>query len=257
MNRSVRSLMHVAAALMLAPLSAQAQSAAGVVTRDQAAGLACGARATGMSPDMSIQIAPGREYGKVMFGPDETLVVNAGTAHGVKVGQEYYVRRVIEDRFVHSAGDNLPLSSIHTAGWVRILDATNNSSIAEVIKACDGIQVGDYLELFVKPDLPPAPAAEGQPDYANPGHVMLGDDRRQMGAGGDLMVLDRGSDHGIHAGQRLTIFRTTGGGAGPVARIAEATVMVISPETSVIRIDKTSDAVVVGDLVAIHRIPNP
>jgi len=82
---------------------------------------------------------------------------------------------------------------------------------------------------------------------------MLGDDRRQMAAQGDLMVLDRGSDHGLHAGQRMTIFRTTGGGSGPVARIAEATALVVHPGTSIIRIDKTSDAVTVGDLVAIHR----
>jgi len=67
------------------------------------------------------------------------------------------------------------------------------------------------------------------------------------------MVLDRGSDHGLHAGQRVTIFRSTGGGTGPVARIAEATTLVVNAETSTIRIDKTSDAVLVGDLVAIHR----
>jgi len=256
MNRNVCSLIHVAAVVVLAPLSAQAQSVSHVATRDAAADLACGARATSMPPDRSIQIAPGREYGKVLYGPDETLVISAGTARGVKVGQEYFVRRVIEDRFVHSAGDNLPLASIHTAGWVRILDSTDSSAIAEVIRACDGIQEGDYLELYVKPEVP-SPAAEGQPDYTNPGHVVLGDDRRQMGANGDLMVLDRGSDHGIRAGQRLTIFRTTARGTGPVARIAEATAVMISPETSVIRIDKTRDAVVVGDLVAIHRIPNP
>lgn len=256
MTRSVGSLIQVAVVLVLAPIAAQAQSVTRVATRDAAADLACGARATAMPQDRSIQIAPGRDYGKVLFGPDETLIINAGTARGVKVGQEYYVRRVIEDRFVHSAGDNLPLSSIHTAGWVRILDATDGSAIAEVIRACDGIQEGDYLEPYVRPEVP-SPAADGQPDYINPGHVVLGDDRRQMGANGDLMVLDRGSDHGIHAGQRLTIFRTTNRGSGPVARVADATAVVISPETSVIRIDKTSDAVVVGDLVAIHRIPNP
>jgi hypothetical protein len=64
-------------------------------------------------------------------------------------------------------------------------------------------------------------------------------------------VLDRGSDHGLHGGQRLTIFRTTA--AGPIVRIAEATAMIVSPETTIIRIDKTTDAVLVGDLVAIHR----
>ncbi len=67
------------------------------------------------------------------------------------------------------------------------------------------------------------------------------------------MVFDRGSDHGLRGGQRLTIFRTTAAGTGPISRIAEATAMIVSPETTIIRIDKTTDAVHVGDLVAIHR----
>ena len=100
--------------------------------------------------------------------------------------------------------------------------------------------------------MPATSTTIGEPDYANPGHLVLGDERRQMAAQGDLMVLDRGSDHGLRAGQHLTVFRTTGNGTGPIARVAEATVVVVNPETSTIRIDKTSDAVSVGDLVAIH-----
>ena len=67
------------------------------------------------------------------------------------------------------------------------------------------------------------------------------------------MVVDRGTDHGIKAGQRFTIFRQTAGGAGPVAKIGEAIAMLVNPETTVVRIEKVVDAVVVGDLVAIHR----
>jgi hypothetical protein len=254
MSRSARSLIRLAAAaIVLAPVASFAQLAtAHVAERDLAGELACGARALSGPADTSIRVGAGRERGKALFGPDETLVIKAGTTQGMKVGQEYYVRRVIADRFVHPAGDNMSPSSVHTAGWVRIVDASTDSSIAEVVKVCDAIQEGDYLEPFVKPAIPTG-LTDGEPDFANPGHLMLGDERRQMAAQGDLMVLDRGSDHGLHAGQRLTVFRTTGGGTGPVARIAEATTLVVNPETSVIRIDKTSDAVVVGDLVAIHR----
>lgn len=256
MSRSVSSLVQtvVVTGIALAPVMASAQvTTAQVASRDQAAELACGARAVGMPPDTSIRIAAGRERGKALFGPNDALVINAGTGRGIKVGQEYYVRRVIDDRFVAAAGDNVPRSSIHTAGWVRIEDAQTDSAIATVIKACDAIEEGDYLELFVKPTVPASAEAAGEPDFANPGHLVLGDERRQMAAAGDLMVLDRGSDHGLHAGQHLTIFRTTGNGTGPIARIAEATVVVVNPETSTVRIDKTSDAVSVGDLVAIHR----
>ena len=254
MTRSVRSLIQVAAvAIVLAPVALVAQEpSARVPSSDYSDRLACGARATATPPDTSIRVAAGRERGKSLFGPGESLVIKAGTAQGLKIGQEYYVRRVISDKFVAPAGDKVTISSVHTAAWVRIVDATADSAIAEVINACDGVEEGDYLEPYVKPVVP-TEIKDGEPDFANPGHVMLGDDRRQMAARGDLMVFDRGSDHGLRAGQRLTIFRTTGGGTGPVARIAEATVVVIQAETSVIRIDKTSDAVSVGDLVAIHR----
>jgi hypothetical protein len=254
MNRSVRLLIRtVVTGIALAPLTAYAQDTARVAARDYAGELACGAKASDAPPDMSIRVGAGLERGKALFGPDETLVINAGTAQGVKVGQEYYIRRIVSDRFVRGASDNVPRSSIHTAGWVRIIDAQGDSAIATVTKACDAIQEGDYLELFVKPTVPAAASTTGEPDFANPGHLVLGDERRQMGAAGDLMVLDRGSDHGLHAGQHVTVFRTTGNGTGPIARIAEATVLVVNPETSTVRLDKTSDAVNVGDLVAIHR----
>jgi len=255
MSRSVRSLIHLfVTAAAFAPLAANAQvETAKVAARDYSAELACGTNAVGMPPDTSIRVGAGREKGKALFGPDEALVIKAGTAQGVKPGQEYYVRRVVPDRFVLPAGDKVQRSSIHTAAWIRIVDAQTDSAIATVVKACDAIEEGDYLEPFVRTPVPADSPASGEPDFANPGHLVLGDERRQMAAAGDMMVLDRGSDHGLHTGQHVTIFRTTGDGTGPIARIAEATVVVVKPETSTIRIDKTSDAVNVGDLVAIHR----
>lgn len=257
MSPDVRSLIRSTVAvssIVAAPALAQAQviTARGA-TRDYAADIACGARASAMPADMSLRVAGGRERGKSLFGPGDPLIVKGGTSQGVKVGQEYFVRRVVADRFLSPGSDGVRTSSIHTAGWIRVIEAESGSAIATVTKVCDAIQEGDYLEPFVKPAVPVASTAAGEPDYANPGHILLGDDRRQMAAQGDLMVFDRGSDHGLRGGQRLTIFRTTVGGTGPISRIAEATAMIVSPETTIIRIDKTTDAVHVGDLVAIHR----
>jgi hypothetical protein len=257
MSRDVRSLIRSVVAVLsmvAAPVLAQAPiTTARPVTRDYAAEMACTAPAAAMPADTSVRIAGGREHGKALFGPGDPLVVKGGSLQGLKVGQEYFARRVIADRFVSRGSDGVPPSSIHTAGWIRIVEVQSDSAIATVTKVCDAIEEGDYLEPFVKPALPATSTAAGEPDYANPGHLVLGDERRQMAAQGDLMVLDRGSDHGLHGGQRLTIFRTAPGGAGPVVRVAEATAMIVSPETSIIRIDKTTDAVLVGDLVAIHR----
>ena len=70
------------------------------------------------------------------------------------------------------------------------------------------------------------------------------------------MVIDRGSDHGLRAGQRLTIYRASTDGSGRVTVIGDATVSNTQFETSLIRIDKSSEAIEVGELVAIHR-PSP
>ena len=256
MSRDVHSLMRPAVAVftLAVPVMAQAQVATGrAVARDYAAEVACGARAMAAPADMSLRISAGRERGKSLFGPGDALVIKGGTPQAVKVGQEYYVRRVIPDRFVAPGRDGVTTSSIHTAGWVRIVEVHDDSAIATITKVCDAIEEGDYLEPFLKPVVPSTAAAPGEPDFSDPGRLVLGDERRQMAAQGDMMVLDRGSDHGLRAGQRLTVFRNTAGGAGPVARIAEATAMVVHPETTIIRIDKTTDAVLVGDLVAIHR----
>jgi hypothetical protein len=75
-----------------------------------------------------------------------------------------------------------------------------------------------------------------------------------MGAGGgSLMVIDRGSDHGLRPGQRLTIFRKTLDGTGPTLAVGEAYVATIRPDTSVMRIQQAREAIHVGDLIAIHR----
>lgn len=95
-------------------------------------------------------------------------------------------------------------------------------------------------------------AVAGAADFSNPGRLVLADERRQTGSVGSLMVLDRGSDHGLRPGQRVTIFRPWPSG-GPVLRIGEATAMIVGPETSTVRIEQSSDAIYVGDLAAIHR----
>lgn len=221
--------------------------------RDYAGELACGARATARPPAAVVRIAPGREHGKALFGPGDPIIVRGGTNQGIRVGQDYFVRRVTADRFTEPGSDGVPTISIHTAGWVRIVEARENAAIATITRPCGAMEEGDYLEPFELPVVPPDAVGAGEPDYANPGRLLLGDDRRQMGATGDLMVFDRGSDHGLRNGQRITIFRQTSGGEGPVIRVGEAIAMIVSPETTVVRIVKTSDAIYVGDLMAIHR----
>jgi hypothetical protein len=212
----------------------------------------CGPHAELARPAMKIRVAGGNERVKSMFGPGEQIIVNAGTSHGVRAGQRYLVRRVVEDQFAVAAIGEKSFS-VHTAGWVTVIDALAESAIATVSEACDGIEVDDYLEPFVVPSPAPAPPVVTQIDFARPARVVLGDERRQLGGENTIMVVDRGSDHGLRVGQPLTIFRQTMNGKGPNAMMGDALVIEVHPETSLIRILRSREAIEVGDLVAIHR----
>jgi hypothetical protein len=254
MGCELRSAVALAVLVTAAVPTAQAfaQAPRPPVVRDEAAELACAPNAVETVPPVTMTVLGGQVAKKVLFATGETLIVSAGATHGLRTGQEYFVRRVVPDRFTRGVSDGITLHSIHTAGWVRISEVLENTASAVVINACDAVIKGDYLEPFEMPVVP-ARATAGEPDFRNPGRLIMGDDRRQMGSVGSLLVFDRGSDHGLRPGQRVTIYRPAVGAAGPIVRVGEGTAMVVHPETTTLRIDISSDSVYVGDLVAIHR----
>ena len=238
--------------ILTIPSMALAQTVSRPYLRDVASELACGPQAALVPPAATLRIAGSHEPKRTLFAMGDQVTIDAGTALGVTPGNVYFVRRAVADRFAVPTADGLLRTSIHTAGWIRILDAQPETAVAIITHACDGVETGDYLEPFVLPIVPTV-APAGVPDYSAPGHIILGDDRRQTGAAGSLMVLDIGRDRGLTAGQRLTIFRDTMGGRAAGAHIGEATAVVVHAETALVRIESSRDAVSVGDLVAIQR----
>lgn len=214
--------------------------------------IACAPMSLPAAPAAGLRVSGGYAHGRMMFGPGETLIVNAGSKQGVRKGQVYFVRRHVLDMFTPAALDFVPVS-IHTSGWVTIVDTKEDLSVAQVTHACDGILDGDYLEPFSAP-VPPTAALGGEPDYDHPARIVMADETLQTGSAGTLMLINRGSDHDVRAGQTLTIYRATMNGAGPLLDVGRATILSVRPQTSLIRVDSSNDAVYVGDLTALHRI---
>lgn len=237
--------------ILLALLLAQAQAPATppVTATEQ---IACAPMNLPGRPIAGIRVIGGHERGRNMFGPGEALIVNAGSAQGIQQGQRYFVRRYVNDNFTPASIDFIP-HSVHTAGWVTIVETKADMAVATVTHACDGILEGDYLEPYVEPVYPPA-ALGGAPDFQHPGRLVLSDEKRQTGSAGSLFLLNRGTDHDVRAGQTVTIYRETMAGKGPVLDVARATVLSVRPGTSLLRIDSAREAVYIGDLAAIHRI---
>jgi hypothetical protein len=270
-------------------VSAAAPAVSTDATREQ---IACAPASLPGAPVAGLRVVGGNVRGRIMFGPGDPLVIDAGTAQGIQNGQRYFVRRYLHDQFTPASAEFTP-HPVHTAGWVTVVETRDNMAIATVTHACDGITVGDYLEPFVDPVIP-AEAVSGHPDFDHPGRLVMSDEKRQSGAAGMLMLMNRGSDHGVRAGQTVTIYRQpdlksvyeemTGGAygaygtamsatgpgktkgkkgaagsqpaapTGPIFDVGRATVLSVQAQTSLVRIDSTRDAVVIGDFVAIHRV---
>jgi hypothetical protein len=228
--------------------------------------LACAPMSPPALPSQAIRVAGSSQRGRLLFGPNEALVINAGAKQGIKQGQEFYVRRVVNDRFTEWTLGYQPIS-IHTSGWVRIVDVQPDAAVAEVTHACDGVMYGDYLEPYVEPVPPSDAGVAGEPDFAHPAHIMLGDDKQQTGAAGSVMVVDQGTEQGLRAGQTVTIYRPTPEerdymtyygpkleARGPSMRVGTARVLSVQPQTALVRIESSHEAVYIGDFVAVHRV---
>jgi hypothetical protein len=62
------------------------------------------------------------------------------------------------------------------------------------------------------------------------------------------MVIDRGSEHGIRVGQRVTLFRRRDARSPDV--VGDAVVVAIRIDSATIRVDRVTDTISSGDLAA-------
>jgi hypothetical protein len=200
--------------------------------------------------DRLIRLVGDRDGGvRTMYAPGDRIVIDAGRANGIAVGQNYVVRRPYRSRDV-SWGSPVASAGVHSAGLVQVVEVEETRATVAVVYACDEFVRGDDLDVFAPEPFRP-PRSDGPPDFAQPARVLLGDEGRMLGAPGRTMVIDQGTDAGVEVGQWVTLFRRTQA-AGAVL-LAEAVVVAARADWSRIRIDSVRDVVYAGDLAAPHR----
>jgi hypothetical protein len=178
------------------------------------------------------------------------VIIDGGTLNGLEVGQNLVVRHYFRVRQLAGADT----TGEHSAGVVQIVAANDRSAIAVVIYACDELRTGDFLASFKpEPIRPPEPA--GIPDYDDAARILFADEGQMLGAPRRLMVIDRGSSHGLHVGQRLTLFRRRGR-ARAADTVGDGVVVAIRGDSATIRVERVSDTISSGDFAAPH-IPTP
>jgi len=269
MERSIH--IFVTAGLLAASASLAAQRGAAPVTTHLPAdviALACAPTLLFETPSPSLLITGGQDsFTRHAYGPGDLITINGGSDNGVEVGQEYFVRRMQPGRASRVSRANP--AAIQTTGWVRVYAVDKTMSLVIVTHACDTLDIGDYLEPYVEPQVPIADANPPKPQRENYGHIMLGADRRTIFGQGDFFVIDRGSDHGITLGERVVIYRDKRKleeankssesllpkGIVPefLYDLGEAVVVDVKPEMSTLRVTLSRDAMLAGDYVALRK----
>src|SRR4051812_25012616 len=113
--------------------------------------LACAPMGTHAQPDSPLRVTGGQDASiHWNYAPGDLITINAGTVNGIRVGEEFFVRRVKTARDYEVSG--VAPMTIHTAAWVRVWAVDDEMSLATVTHACDAIEVGDYLEPFKLPE---------------------------------------------------------------------------------------------------------
>ena len=242
------------AVLTASPLGAQRGPAPGTThLSPEVLALACSPGMVFAPPPMPLRVTGGQDsFVRRSYSPGDLLTINAGTDNGIDVGQEYYTRRV-------QAAERRPVTrdnpaTIRTSGWIRVYAVDKQMSLATVVHACDTIEVDDFLEPFVLPQVTAAADTAGiKPQRSNYGRILLGTDRRRSFGKGDFLIVDRGSDHGVSVGARFVIFHDKLQAENFLFDLGEAVAVDVRPETSTLQVTVSRDALRSGDYVAIRK----
>ena len=239
-----------AAALPVIAQRAPAPSPTGLTPEVLA--LACAPSLVFEAPPMPIRLTGGQDSApRWGFAPGDLVTINAGTDNGIEVGQEYYVRRVRASERRAVSRDNP--ATIRTAGWIRIYAVDKRLSLATVTHACDSLEVDDYLEPFVLPQVTIPVITNVPAQRSNYGRVLIGNDGRRNFGRGDYFVVNRGSDHGISKGDQFVIYRDKDQTDNFLFEIGEAFAVDVRPEMSTVQVTLSRDGIKEGDFVALRR----
>jgi hypothetical protein len=185
-----------------------------------------------------------------LLGTGDLLRIDAGEKQGVTAGQNLVVR----SRFKTGDLDANRLQTFgeQAGGLVQIVETYREASVALIVYACGEIVAGDTVEPYV-----PQPAffavSAGTPRFDEPARITIGENGRKTAAAGQMMVIDRGIMQGVQRGQRLTIFRRASGDDALNVTVGDGVIVAVRADSATIHIERTTGAVTIGDMVALHR----
>jgi len=217
--------------------------------------LACAPGLSYETPDKNTRVTGGQDSAiRRIHAPGDLVVLDRGEEDGLKVGQEFYVRRI--NSTTPTKIDRDHPATVRTSGWIKVYAVDPKMSLATVTHACDSIEIGDYLEPYAVPQVPVASTTRNKPEKTY-GRVLPGKDLRRIFATGDYFVLDRGADQGIKPGAQFVVYRNKHerNVQQPdvfLYELGEAVAVDVQKDRATLKVTMSRDAFVEGDLVAMR-----
>lgn len=185
--------------------------------------------------------------GRTLYGKGDEIIVDAGAEDGLDVGRNLVVRRHYQAQGRTITGT----TGEQTTGMVQISSVGETKSTAVVVHTCSEVRQGDFLAAY-SPEVRRSPEPFGLPAFGDPIRILFSDANQMLGAPRRLMVIDRGSAHGMQPGQRLTLFRDDPRHIAPPFVVGEAVVVAVKTWSATIRVEHATDAIWDGDWAAPH-----
>lgn len=184
---------------------------------------------------------------------DGLIVINRTPDDGLAIGQRYTAQRL------RNVGKQFPrpgegYGDLRIAGIVTVRAIDHNNALASVDFVCDSVETGDYLEPFVEVPLPTTASAPMLPDFDDRANVLFGKDNRILFGNGDVFSIDRGTLHGVIAGNRYAVYRDLHNNL-PLIYVADLVVMTVNEQTSKVVVISALSSIEPGDVVVPRRMP--
>jgi hypothetical protein len=189
-----------------------------------------------------------------LYAKGDELLLEGWSGSAMPVGTNLVVRRRFAVSAQTSAGVRLT-EAVHSAGLIQVVDVQQGTPVAVVVYACEELRRGDYLDIFEPESVRPVEPS-GTPDYARAARILFADEGQMVGTPRRLMVVERGRDHGVLPGQRMTLFRQ-GRKGRTLITIGTAVVKYATRESATILIESATDVIEPGDSAAPHWVMLP
>jgi hypothetical protein len=176
--------------------------------------IACGGFISTASAASALEVVGAQEEReRRVFAEGDVVFISGGAQQGVTAGQEFSVLRP-RGRFRSQLSRKKGVLGVYVqeVGRVRVVRVRDRVSVAEVVRSCDNVLVGDLLRPAARREVPVGRAEVNLDRFAEPtgkqtGRIVLARDSRELLSRDQVVFIDLGSEDNLKVGDYLTVFR--------------------------------------------------